>query len=95
LEFNNHWDAFDFKYALECAADADDRATMVELLRVTLLGCMVNDMMNSTRKIWLPAMHMGSQSEDYDAYRILNTVVTDVINAREAYFNEDYEDDED
>ena len=94
LEFNNHWDAFDFKYALECAADADDRAKMVELLRLALLGCMVNDMMGSTRKIWLPAMHMGSQSEDYDAYRILNTVMTDVINAREAYFNED-EDDED
>jgi hypothetical protein len=94
LEFHNHWDAFDFKHALECAADVDDRAKMVELLRLALLGCMVDDMMGSTRKIWLPAMHMGSQSEDYDAYRILNTVVTDVINARESYFNEEYEDDE-
>ena len=94
LEFNNHWDAFDFKHAMECAADVDDRVKMVELLRLALLGCMVDGMMGSTRRIWLPAMHMGSQSEEYDAYRILNKISTDVIDAREAYFNEDYEDDE-
>lgn len=92
MEFHNHWDAFDFKYTLECAADADDRAAMAELLRLALLGCMVDGMMNSTRKIWLPAMHMGSQSEEYDAYRVLNKISTAVMDARESYFKEDYED---
>lgn len=38
----------------------------------------------------MPVMHQGSQSEEYDEYRLLNKISTDVMNARE----KEYEDDE-
>lgn len=61
-----------------------------ELMREALLGKMVNSFMEATRKVWLPVMHQGSQSEEYDEYRLMNTITTDVMNERE----KDYEDDD-
>jgi hypothetical protein len=67
-----------------------DKEGAYELMREALLGKMVNSFMEATRKVWLPVMHQGSQSEEYDEYRLLNKISTDVMNARE----KEYEDDE-
>lgn len=64
-----------------------------EFIRTFMIGVMVNSMMECTRKVWLPVMHMGSQSECYSDYRFLNTVANDVMNARESEYEEDAEDD--
>jgi hypothetical protein len=61
-----------------------------ELMREALLGKMVNSFMEATRKIWMPVMHQGSQSEEYAEYRLLNKISIDVMNAREKEF--EYED---
>lgn len=60
-----------------------------ELMREALLGKMVNSFMEATRKIWMPVMHQGSQSEEYAEYRLLNKISTDVMNAREKEFEYD------
>jgi hypothetical protein len=61
-----------------------------EFIRMFMMGLMINSMMESTRRVWLPVMHMGSQSEEHDEYRLLHKLANDVIDAREA----EYEDDE-
>jgi len=60
----------------------------IELARIQLLGTMVNRMMESTRKIWLPVMHQGSQSQSYDTYKFLNQLTSDVIAEREKLYEE-------
>jgi hypothetical protein len=67
--------------------------TAAEFIRNFMMGVMINSMMESTRKIWLPVMHQGSQSEEYSDYRFLNTLVNDVMDARQSEFEEDAEDD--
>lgn len=54
-----------------------------EFIRTYMMGVMINHIMESTRRIWLPVMHMGSQNECYSDYRFLNTVTNDVMNSRE------------
>jgi hypothetical protein len=61
----------------------------VEFIRTFMVGVMVNSMMECTRKTWLPVMHMGSQSEEYPEYRFLNSVMNDVMNARESEYDDD------
>jgi len=65
---------------------AKDKA--IELLETVLVGSLVGSMMSRTRQIWLPAMHMGSQSEEYDAYRALAKCTEDVIVKRLADYDE-------
>lgn len=60
-----------------------------EFILTLMRGVMVNSMMECTRKIWLPVMHMGSQSECYSDYRFLNNVANDVMNARESEYDDD------
>jgi hypothetical protein len=60
------------------------------LMHECLIGIMINSFMESTRRVWLPPMHQGSQSEQYDEYLLMNKISTDVINARRS----EYEDDE-
>lgn len=52
-----------------------------ELLRECLIGYMINSYMECVRKVWMPPMHQGSQSECSDEYLLLNTITTDVIEA--------------
>lgn len=68
---------------------AGDKDGAYELMREALLGKMVNSFMEATRKVWLPVMHQGSQSEEYDEYRLLNKITTDVMDARQAYYDEE------
>jgi len=68
-----------------------DKDTCYELLKECMIGKMVSSFMEATRKVWLPVMHQGSQSEEYNEYRLMNKITTDVMNAREKYFEEDEE----
>lgn len=56
-----------------------DKEIAFDLLKECLVGYMINDFMNHTRKVWLPVMHQGSQSEWYDEYTLLNNITNDVI----------------
>lgn len=88
-DHQHHWDLLRFKDLTNQVIEDGDRLAAIEILRLALLGLMVNSIMESTRKIWLPAMHMGSQSEEYDVYRMMNTVTNDVMAARQAYYDEE------
>ena len=88
-DHQHHWDLLSFKNLTNDVVEENDPQALIEILRIALLGLMVNSIMESTRKIWLPAMHMGSQSEEYDVYRMMNTVTNDVMAARQAYYDED------
>jgi hypothetical protein len=68
-----------------------DKEVAYELMREALVGIMINSFMESTRKIWLPSMHQGSQSECYDEYRLMNKITTDIMNAREKQYDCDEE----
>jgi len=61
----------------------DNKEVACELFRECLVGYMVNDFMEHTRKVWLPPMHQGSQSECYDEYRLMDEIANDVMTARE------------
>ena len=99
-DHQHHWDLFDFKIAIADALDKSNQETLdestkvgltkviIKLMESALIGVMVNSMMESTRKIWLPVMHMGSQSEEYAEYKFLNQITNDVMSARETYFDE-------
>lgn len=63
-----------------------------ELMREALVGIMVNSFMESTRKVWLPPMHQGSQSEEYSEYRLMNRITSDIMDARQKEFEWDEED---
>jgi len=66
-----------------------DKEGAYELMREAMIGKMVNSFMEATRKVWLPVMHQGSQSEEYDEYRLLNKIMTDVMNDREKEYEYD------
>ena len=71
-----------------------NKETAYALMRECLVGYMVNSFMESTRKVWLPPMHQGSQSECHDEYRLMNTITTDVMSARDAEYEDDEADDD-
>jgi len=66
-----------------------DKEVAYELMREALVGIMVNSFMESTRKVWLPPMHQGSQSECYKEYRLMNSITTDIMDAREKEYEWD------
>lgn len=74
---------------------SDETETAYELLRECMVGYMINSFMESTRKVWMPPMHQGSQSEELDEYRLLNRLVDDVITERKKEYYEDGEDEDD
>lgn len=66
-----------------------DNEAAYALMRECLIGYMVNSFMGSTRKVWLPPMHQGSQGEELKEYKLLNNIVNDVIVEREKEFEWD------
>ncbi len=52
-------------------------------------------MMTSTRRVWMPVMHQGSQSQEYDDYRLLHKLANDVMDERDARYRAEWGDDED
>jgi hypothetical protein len=64
------------------------------LLHESLIGIMVNSFMERTRKVWLPPMHQGSQSQEYDEYLLMNTITNDIMVAEQKQYEDDYDDGE-
>jgi hypothetical protein len=62
------------------------------LLHESLIGIMVNSFMESTRKVWLPPMHQGSQSQQFDEYLLMNTITNDIMVAEQKQYEDDYDD---
>lgn len=59
-----------------------------DLIRECLVGYMINSFMSSTRRVWLPPMHQGSQSEELAEYRLMNRLVDDAVAERNREFEE-------
>ena len=94
-----NYDFWDLLNAKECVIkyiEADQLDKAEQFIHTLMIGCMVNSMMESTRRVWLPVMHMGSQSEEHAEYRLLHKLANDVIDARDAEmeaYNNEAEDD--
>lgn len=65
---------------------ASEKGAEREFLRSIMLFCMVDGFMDGVRKIWLPSTHVGSQSECWDEYAMLNQITDMVRNKREDDF---------
>ena len=92
---HEYWDILSVKEKVMDAVIACDYDHATELLKLQLLGIMISDMMNSTRRIWLPVMHQGSQSAEYDDYRLLHKIANDVMDQKDAEYRAMWGDDED
>jgi hypothetical protein len=71
---------------------SDEKEVAYALMHECLIGIMVNSFMQSTRKVWLPPMHQGSQSQEFDNYLMLNTITNDIIAGEKAKY--EYDDEE-
>ena len=58
------------------------------LITEYLKGVFINSFMEVTRKSWAPGGHEGSQCAENDEYRLLIGAMTKVMDAEEAYYNE-------
>lgn len=58
------------------------------LLTEYLKGIYIDSFMEVTRKSWIPAGHEGSQSQDFDCYRLLIGAMNKVMDADDAYWKE-------
>ena len=53
-----------------------------------LKGVFIDNFMEVTRKSWIPAGHEGSQSQEFDEYRLLIGAMNKVMDAEDAYWKE-------
>lgn len=51
-----------------------------EIVHLSIIGCFVDHVMDSVRKIWVPACHEGSQQNDTEPYVTLCNAILGVIN---------------
>lgn len=72
----------------------DKRDEIEKILKDYLLGCFIDRFMESSRKVWIPGCHEGSQSMEHAPYRILNNAITEVLDAEKAEFDAYDEDEE-
>lgn len=94
--FENHefWDLLNTRECIVNHIMNGDLDKAEEFIRSAMMGVMINSMMESTRRIWTPVMHMGSQSEEHAEYRLLHQLANDVMDARDSkYQDDDGEDD--
>ncbi len=91
------WDLINGRECIFNFIEAGELDKAEEFARNFMVGVMVNSMMESTRRIWTPVMHLGSQSEEHAEYRLLHKLANDVLDARDAemdaYNDDDAEDD--
>lgn len=66
-----------------------DKETAYALMRECLVGYMVNSFMQDTRKVWMPPMHQGSQSDCYKEYLLLNNISNEIIQKEQKRWNEE------
>lgn len=86
FEDYNFWDLLDGREIITSFIEAGKLDAAEEFIRALMVGVMINNMMETTRRVWLPVMHLGSQSECYDEYKFLHQLANDVIDAKEAEY---------
>jgi len=59
-------------------------------MTLMLKSMMINDYMGHIRKIWLPVTHMGSQSQEFDEYRLFNKMTNDIVEKMD--YRDEYDD---
>jgi len=74
--------------------EANDRDMLTHVLTDYLTGMFIDGFMMSTRKVWIPGCHEGSQSSEDTAYRTLINAMTAVLDEDKARYNYDYDDDQ-
>lgn len=62
-----------------------------EVVTRLLLGLFINNFMSSTRLIWAPGCHEGSQSDAESEYEVLAGALTQGVKDRKAMYDEDEE----
>lgn len=72
--------------------NADD--LLAHVLIDHLTAKFIDGFMMSTRKVWIPGCHEGSQSSEDDAYRALMAAMTKVLDEDKAKYDYEYGDDE-
>lgn len=88
------WDLLNGRECIFNYIEAGEFDKAEEFVRSFMMGVMINSMMESTRRVWLPVMHMGSQSEEHAEYRLLHKLADEVINARESRYEDDEAEDD-
>ena len=68
----------------------NDDKNLEEMVRLFCIGCMTNDIMDHTRKVWMANVHEGSQDSDYDIYLRLNNAVDNFIAAKKEQDSDNY-----
>lgn len=63
---------------LECI-EIDKIDLAKELLIEYLKGSFITEFMESTRKLWIPGCHEGSQSMDHAGYRVLTAAINQIL----------------
>lgn len=65
------------------------------LLIEHLKAVYIDSFYHSTRNIWAPGCHEGSQGQDHDGYRVLVSAITSVLDKEKAEYDEYNDDGED
>ncbi len=71
--------------------EQDKRQEAEALLTEHLKAVYIDSFYHSTRNIWAPGCHEGSQSQDHDGYRVLVSAITKVLDAEKAEYDEENE----
>lgn len=79
LENYNYAWQFSPKEEILDLIEAGELEKATEMLQEILRYVMIESFMGSTRRIWLPSTHQGSQSQDYDEYKLLGNIINDII----------------
>lgn len=75
--------------AIICAAVIHDQREHAENLLTELLrGCFLNAVVDSTRGLWMPGGHEGSQASDYVGYRALTAAINTVLDEEQKRWEE-------
>jgi len=73
--------------------EAGERDEAIALLTEHLKAVYIDSFYHSTRNIWAPGCHEGSQGQDHDGYRVLVSAITEALDKEKAEYDE-YNDDE-
>lgn len=69
-----------------------EREEAAALLTEHLKAVYIDSFYHSTRNVWTPGCHEGSQSQDHNGYRVLVSAITTALNAEKAEYDEENED---
>ena len=89
LSQQSPWDLIKYRNTVLKHVREGNNALAVELIREQLKGVMVSHFMTKTRNVWLPNVHEGSQSEQYEEHQLLADITRDVAEIDKRRWDED------